>query len=426
MNDITQSKSRFFLDGQWLFVMLCFITFLLPLMTGIGVFENAWSVFWYEMLFVSECIIFRFIQKREMRLPLKSIVFWLLVAWLVSITISFVFSPYDLLGEWLAISRYLQTISHVLFCLCVMDFFLHYKGSSFLLSFVIPLSIFLLAFIFIGTWLSLDSPQITNRYFWFRLPPLNINIRITGFLITAAISALGPCFFQKPHRNAQWIALCFISLILWGFLFWCGGRAAILSVFVAYGFLFIILVIKKIPVKTFVITTFLFVFGGIVLSEWFHVLPWNGVFQAAFRTLEAGGDLYKLATGRPRLWGEVVESINQTHTWAFGLGSQGYYYMSNHTFGLNPHNLIFQFLAEWGLVGVLLFSSLLIYGFIKGLKFHVFNRAKEPSQLFLATGAIIVSLGFHSLVSGIFYHSQPSFYMALAFAVWMVPQKKSR
>ena len=121
-----------------------------------------------------------------------------------------------------------------------------------------------------------------------------------------------------------------------------------------------------------------------------------------------------------------MESLRSTNSYTFGLGPQGYCYMPNRTFAFQPHNLFFQFLAEWGVIGTLLFFSLLSYGFIKGVKSHVFTITKELNIPALAAGAIIISLGAHSLVDGIFYHAQSSFYIALAFAVWIAPQKKKQ
>ena len=97
--------------------------------------------------------------------------------------------------------------------------------------------------------------------------------------------------------------------------------------------------------------------------------------------------------------------------------------MPNRTFAFQPHNLFFQFLAEWGILGSALFIALLIMGFFQGLKEHVFSTTGRLSISAIAAGAIIVSLGLHSLVDGIFYHAQSSFYLAIAFAVWIVPTK---
>ncbi len=422
MKTISLSKEGFFSGGRWLFLLLCVVVFLTAITTGHNVFSNAWLIFWYEALFVVGFLISRATRGEGGNLfPIKSVGFWLLVAWFGSVTLSLVNSPYGLMEEWFAVQRYFQSLFHVLFFLCARNFLLSYRGSLSPLFLSLSASVAVLALGFIGSWFALDVPLESDSKQWFRHPPFNAHIRITGFLVAAASAGIAPYLAEKAKTKAGQLGLYFCSLAIWGLMFWSGGRGSILSALIVYMAVAVLLKIKGRPLSRFLITALLLVVGGIVLAEIFKVFCWNGVFQATSRTVEAGGDVYKLATGRPKLWGQVLESIGKSSAWVFGLGPQGYCYMPNRTFGFQPHNLFFQFLAEWGIVGGVLFLSMLAYGFFHGLMNHVVRgRFSVPV---VAAGAIIVSLGLHSLVDGIFYHAQSSFYMALAFAVWMVPQK---
>ena len=425
MNDILASQERgFFLKGHWLFAVLCLVTFLAAITTGHNVFKNAWLIFGYEAIFVVGFLVLSLMQKESEKLfyP-KSIGFWLLVGWFISVTLSLINSPYGLMAEWFAVSRYFQTLFHLVFFLCLFNFLSRYQGSLTPLILSVPLSVFVLAFIFIGSWIALDSSQEFGRYFWFRLPPQNAHIRITGFLITTGAALLFPFYIYREKSKLRLGALVAVSWVIWGFMFWCGGRGVMVSVCGAFIVLLVVLIAKKQPVKKFLIIVLVLFVGGVVLAELLKVFPWNGIFQATSRTVAAGGDVYKLATGRPKLWGQVLESLRVTGSWMFGLGSQGYCYMPNRTFAFQPHNLIFQFLAEWGIVGTILFVALLVMGFVRGLKVHIFGVVEKLSLPIMAAGAVIVSLGLHSLVDGIFYHAQSSLYMAIAFAVWMAPRK---
>ena len=418
MNDMSPSKGGFFSEGRWLFALLCLITFLVAITTGHNVFRNAWLVFWYEALFAMGFLIFRSAEGLSGNLfPKKSAGFWLLVAWLVSVTLSLANSPYGLMMEWFAVQRYFQSLFHVLFFLCAWRFLLSYGGSLSFLFISLSASVAVLSPGFIGSWFEYDSKQ------WFRHPPFNAHIRITGFLVAAASAGIAPYLAEKMKTKAGQFGLYFCGLAIWGRMFWSGGRGSILSSLIVYAAVAVLLKTKGRPLSRFLITTVLLVVGGIVLAEIFKVFYWNGVFQATSRTMAAGGDAYKLATGRPKLWGLVVESVGEAGVWPLGLGPQGYCYISNR-YGFQPHNLFFQFLAEWGVVGGVLFLSMLAYGFFQGFMNHVLRgRFFAPA---VAAGAIIVSLGLHSLVDGIFYHAQPSFYMAIAFAVWMVPGESDR
>lgn len=414
--------------AQCLFVLLCLVAFLSAITTGHNVFKNAWLIFWYEALFVGGYFLLfkagELLSERRLFPQRKTAGFWLLVAWFVSVTLSLLNSPYGLMTEWFAVSRYFQTLFHVVFFLCLLDFLPRYRGSLSPLMLSISISVFVLAFIFIGAWMMLDPSQEMGRYFWFRQPPQNAHIRITGFIITVASVIFAPYFFYKEDSRGKLASLVFVSSVVSGFLFWSGGRGAMLSVWITYFSIFLVLVIKKQPVKKVLLVILVLSIGGVFLAELFKVFSWNGVFQATARSVDAGGDIYKLSTGRPKLWGWVLESLNATGSYAFGLGSQGYCYMPNRTFAFQPHNLIFQFLAEWGIVGSIIFLLMLMSGFVRGFKTHVILATGRISAPAMAAGALVFALGVHSLVDGIFYHAQSSFYMAIAFAVWMVPQKK--
>ena len=421
MNDISSSKGGFFSGGRWLFLLLCLILFLSAITTGDNVFRNAWLIFWYEALFVVGFLISRAKEGVSGNLfRVKSVGFWLLVAWFSSVTLSLINSPFGLMEEWFAVQRYFQSLFHMLFFLCAWSFLISYRGSLSPLFFSLSASVAVLAPGFIGSWFALDVPLESDSKQWFRHPPFNAHIRITGFLVAAASAGIAPYLAEKAKTKVGQFGLYFCGLAIWGLMFWSGGRGSILSALIVYMAVAVLLKIKGRPLSRFLITTMLLIVGGIVLAEIFKVFYWNGVFQATSRTVEAGGDVYKLATGRPKLWGLVVKTLGDTGAWVFGLGSQGYSYIPTR-YGFQPHNLFFQFLAEWGVVGTVLFLSMLVYGFFRGFMNHI---VRGPFFVpMVAAGAIIVSLGLHSLVDGIFYHAQSSFYMALAFAVWMVPQK---
>ncbi|MDZ8119378.1 O-antigen ligase family protein [Pontiella agarivorans] len=399
--------------------LLCVLTFLATITTGQNVFDNAWLIFWYEAIFVSGFLIYRGSQGRFGNLfPVKSVGFWLLALWFMSITLSLMMSPYALMTEWFAVQRYLQTLFHLVFFLCVLIFFKRYKGSASPVFFSLALSVAVLALLFVDAWFAMPEPLTEESKEWFRRPPYNAHIRITGFLVAAAAAALQPVFCRKSNPA---VSTCYyvVGLAVWGLMFWTGGRGAIISAYAACVAIALVLLIRKQPWKHYLIALGIFTIGGILISELFEVFYWNGIFQAAERTMAAGGDPYKMTTGRVTFCGWVVESLNLNHAWLFGLGSQGYCYMPNRTFAFQPHNLIFQFLAEWGIVGTVLFLCMIGYGCFMGFRQTVFQSMEKLSVPKLSALAVIVSLGVHSLVDGIFYHAQPSLHLAIAFAVWM-------
>jgi hypothetical protein len=421
MNESVGSKESWLSRGHWVLGLLCVFTFLATVTTGQNVFDNAWLIFWYEAVFVAGFLVFQRVQGESAGplFPVKSIGFWLLATWFGSITVSLLLSPYGLMTEWFAVQRYFQSIFHLLFFLSVYRFVSIYEGSLKPLFISLAASVAVLAVLFIASWYALDEMLPSDSREWFRRPPCNAHIRITGFLVAAGTVALTPFFIEGKKGKTASGLFYMIGLAVWGLMFWTGGRGSILSVLLVSIMILAVLIVKKQPVKHYLIAVCIFMVGGILLAELFKVFSWNGIFQAAERTVAAGGNPYKLTTGRVKLCGYVIESLNNENGWLFGLGSQGYCYMPNRTFGFQPHNLIFQFLAEWGVAGTALFLAMIGYGFITGAKKRLLPGSGKLSVPTLAALGIILSLGLHSLVDGIFYHAQSSMHLAIAFAVWM-------
>ena len=94
--------------------------------------------------------------------------------------------------------------------------------------------------------------------------------------------------------------------------------------------------------------------------------------------------------------------------------------MPNRIYGVHPHNAFIQFLVEWGVIGTSLFIFLIFSGFLAGIRLHFRNRNETISQQVLIALAIITTLTIHSIVDGTYYHPQPTFYLVIAFAVWLI------
>ncbi|MGD9391076.1 MAG: O-antigen ligase family protein, partial [Thioalkalispiraceae bacterium] len=106
-----------------------------------------------------------------------------------------------------------------------------------------------------------------------------------------------------------------------------------------------------------------------------------------------------------------------------GIGSQGFYYIPERIpYIIQPHNMVLQFLVEWGLIGTILFILLLTKGFYYGLKIN-FVENKQLDKYTLAAGAVIITLTVNGLTSGTYYHPKPLIYLAIAFAIWVIPSK---
>jgi O-antigen ligase len=92
---------------------------------------------------------------------------------------------------------------------------------------------------------------------------------------------------------------------------------------------------------------------------------------------------------------------------------------------VQPHSALLQFLLEWGIVGTLLFSFVLLKGFIYGLRLHIMNKSLSATPYSIGAGSVIIALSIHGLFDGTYYHPQPSIFLAIAFAIWVSPPIKN-
>lgn len=347
-----------------------------------------------------------------------SIVFAL---WLVSITISLFNSPLSLHNEYFAVLRYVHTITHVIFFLFVWDLVRCYKPDFRLLFYVTPLASLIVAAYYLIAWNLVAKIEGAN---WMYSPPFNSNIRLVGFQIEAAIGFFLAHYINRRKVDVYCLAGMAVFIALWAFLFWTGGRGAILSVLAATSSVWAVLYFKKAHSSIFLIAVLVAIVAGELVAELLAVYDWNGLISSFRRSLNAES-LNKFSSSRIVVWKSAWESV-EGHL-LFGLGSQGYAYgpgkLLNH---LHPHNIFLQFLVEWGLIGTLLFLIILARGFLVGLKLHVLNGNNQIRRFPLAAGAVIFSFTINSLIDGTYYHPQPLLYLAIAFAVWIVPSHKKK
>ncbi|MFC1695060.1 O-antigen ligase family protein [Pseudomonadota bacterium] len=396
-----------------LFYFLCFLTFSIALTSGRSSFNNATIVAMHELLFILAYFLFsKSPVNPDWILKTHQKVFLLFLLWLVSITTSLLFSPYELMKEGLAIRRYYQTIIHILFFSVVFRFLLNQERekNSELLLLMIPSSCVVLAFLFFLLWLTADNSSELN---WFQYPPFGAHIRHIGYIATAAACTAFAFLLHPAKSFGHKFSYLFLTVASLTFLFWTGGRSAAISFFSVFtllvGYLIYVRSLRAGDLFVFCTTVLIAVF----LSKHFDIFDWNGFSGQISRTIDSE-NVNGLLTGRLSYWESVVDSL-EGH-WILGLGPQGYYFMPNRIFGVQPHNMFIQFIVEWGLVGASVFLVLLTSAGINIMKF-IANRHRKVSISILSSLAILVSLTIHGFVDGTYFHGQPSYYLALAFAI---------
>lgn len=393
-----------------LLTVLCVLTFSVAITSGQYVYANMDMILKLELIFI---LTYVFVNKSGPDLSKifnnHKVTFVLMAAWFFVVTIALLGSPYD---ESLSrgLSRYYQTFFHAVFFMFVYQLLLELRnkaGSIILL--MVPLSAVVLAVIFVVIWHGLDVNQTVN---WNIYPPLNANIRHTGYMVTAATS-IAIVFMLYPGKIGGRDALYFLLLLVSSaFVFWTGGRSSAISIFSVLILISIyLLYVKGLSLSRFVMVCATLLLG-IFLADLFKVFDWNGlsIFSQKSDIEKLGID--GVLNGRMEIWLTAIDSLK--NHWIFGLGPEGYVMMPNWIFGVQPHNLFIQFAVEWGVLGALIF---LILMYRTGLSIFGSIRDRVASFSLLSSVAVLIGLTVHGLVDGTYYHGQPSYYIALALAV---------
>jgi O-antigen ligase len=349
----------------------------------------------------------------------KMLSLWLF--WLGCAVFSIIFSPIlknaDLLSWVISLSRFSSVLVYFLF-----GFILYEVLKQKTLNEVLMLKLCIAAFLVLIVNMFLVYllyPEARVSQEWLNTPAGYSNIRHAGY--HAAIICLLCLYFlfPKSHRGLSTLILPVMCLTLvWTFNFWMGGRGSVIAAFL--GSLFVLAFSKIVGVKiTRLLIGFLFaLFCGLVLAEVFAVFDWNGFFAASDRTLIAP-NAERLTAGRTILWAQTLTVLDGNYL--LGLGANTYRILPGHIMGSHPHNFILQFLVDWGVLGTLAMLLLLATFVFRGLFKNI--KANNIDELSIVSGGVIVSLMILGLIDGTLYHTQPTFYLMIAFVFWLRPDQ---
>ena len=419
------------LEAKLLMLCLYIFVFSVAFVTTKHSRDNAVAISLVELAFIcSYLALLRKIPPVVQIVKSNPAVSLLFLLWVISVTYSFLSSPYSLVDKPYAFERYAQTIMHAIAYIFMWDIFRRRAYPSTTLFYLISLSTIFIVFFFMVNWFVLTNLMVTEfskiETIWTHAPPFNSHIVHTRYQATAGLAIFLLYFVESRSSSFNTWTGFFALTILWSFLFWLGGRGPVLSVFGAIFFLWGVLRLKNSYSRDFLY----FVLGsaliGLFIGESVAIFSWSGMMHAVGQSV-AADSINQLSSNRIVLWMGVLESVKDH--WAFGLGPQGYYYMPNRIPGtIQPHNVFMQFLVEWGVVGGFLLTSMLLRGFWIGFKRHVLDTRDtiaDISKVALAAGTVIVSLSILALFDGTYYLSQPSYYLVVAFAIWVNPSPAS-
>ena len=394
---------------------------------GLGVGENmsdsnfwihsTWMTIKLEWLFI---LVYILINRGFSSLPTlwKEYHFITLISilWLLVVLVSYFTAPYYSWHNPLAYMRLTETITHFLFFLFLWDFFSRYSVNYRMIFAAIIFSTLVVVGYFIYIHFAFPDLEAEEHVFAMRseMLVLNTHLHRVGYQVEATIAFTVALLFSTKYKT---IGFLLIGL-LFVFLTWLGGRAALLGSIVTVLITFVYLR-KTISPKIFIISALLG-FLLIVIGVYFQLLNLDYFFHALKKTFQAGS-LDHLLTGRLDVWSLVLTEL-QDH-WLLGTGPQSYFfYIGRHADVIHAHNFILQMLGEWGIIGTGLFTMLLYNAAKYGVK--QYSSQKETiTPYHFSAGLVILALSITGLFGGTYFFTQTSVYLAVAFALW-IPTKK--
>jgi O-antigen ligase len=223
-----------------------------------------------------------------------------------------------------------------------------------------------------------------------------------------------PFLFLKKYRYISTIVISILFLSLLAI----GGRAALLGTVLALVIYFFYLK-KNISLKIF--TKFIvFIVLILFITLYFNFLNIDFFLFDISRTIQATS-LNRMTEGRIDVWSLVLQKLQDQ--WFIGTGPQSYFFYSGRkTDIIHAHNFILQFLGEWGIIGALLFLTLLYHAVKYGIALHLHSRSNKE-RYHLAAGVGIISLSVTGLFGGIYFFPETSVYLIFCFALWVSHSK---
>ncbi len=431
--------------GFGVLLVLFFMVGFTGLLNDVEVTEAGRTVLLFEVLV---CIVFILLSRG---MPKKALDRPLLCGVLIFGISSFV-STYLFVKDFPDVSHtytrlyWVFTLVHFLFFLCLLKFSQKPKRLLLGLSNTLIAIAFCYAMAYLFGHIFNLFPEDINL---FRDPPGFAHIRHMGYLIALA-AMLALVLLVDASQRSYIGTYLFLAVVVNSFLFWLGGRGAILSVIVGVGFYLLLNFTSLLDFAKRGLTVGLVFAAAILISDLFSIYPWNGAARvlksfdvitlavnqsniddaktsgievkqlpikdsadsiAQNDTKGLGLMVNKLSTDRIYMWKISINSLKERAL--FGWAGRGFSFIEGRLYGSQPHNFVFQWLVQWGALGFLALVFVFTRAFYLG---YTSNLAVE-SKIALST---CVSLLVHSLFDGPLFYSQTLFYFLLFVGIFVL------
>ena len=300
--------------------------------------------------------------------------------------------------------KQVQYLIHCLFAYSAWVF-LRQHGKHNLMATALVVSFMWILFSIAHRWFALEDPYSFN---WVKGTPFFNNIRHFGFIQIVILPFLYLPFFSS-FRFKNYCTLILLSLF-WGSLIWTCSRGTFLSAIIVC--LIIPFYLNHRKKELFYLFGVAFSLGWIIALQFPVESGSLNPYRLLFLNYENGiVSSEQLSSGRTEIWIRTLTAMWQ-HNPLFGLGANGYLYVSPHIWpdSVHPHSGPVQLLTEFGIIGfIFLLSS--AWACLNIWRQHQANNIQLISRLGLM-GAVIASL-----VDGQFYHNFSLLFIAILLAL---------
>lgn len=352
------------------------------------------------------------LARRENFVVLSPVAGALFAAWLIAAAVSVGLSPYP----FPALARQAEWLCHITFAASLWHFLRNNRSyTRWALGFVIGGVCLTILIVFLA-WLG-DPDNATLH--WRRYLPLFTHIRHFGYYVLAGLLLAQLWGADEHARSATVIITVPILAILWGALIWTGGRGAFVAAMIG-----LVATMALAPGRRWVmagINTVAISVGSVIaviMSAGRPELGWHRILS------RVGGDVAGgFATGRLNFWSLAFENFAANPI--FGLGPDAYRYMQPKIFGSHPHNVVLQFLTDYGVIGASMFGLMAVILLASILRRASDRRGDIRPERVVALSVLIAFLA-NSLLDGNLYHALPLMIVGATVAVGLLPESFSR
>jgi O-antigen ligase len=260
-----------------------------------------------------------------------------------------------------------------------------------------------------------------NASIWALYPPMGTHVRNIGNVgavvcVTALVMFLNRTFTKRLPDLLVTAGL----FAAWTFLVWNGGRSSMAAALLTSMAVSLYSVVYAKASLKRVLAFVVLLVCATVLADRMSVFNWNGLQRTSHlitvtSTESAAVASEEFSAGRTTIWAMSINAF-KTAPW-FGLGPYGYFFIPERTDDDQPHNLVIQFLLEWGIVGTVPLLALMAYCAWQGLR-QLPAAFRERDFGYVYGAAVILLLTVDGLTAGTYFKFQPMVCVCMAYAIF--------